>query len=280
MRKAAIHRLRQLSAHEIGHTLGLQHNYASSFNDRASVMDYPHPNVFVNEKGALDFSKIYTDEIGLWDKRAITYGYQDFPNGTNESNALNQLLEENSKNGWQFIADADARAAGGMHPNAHLWDNQADAVDGLMQTFAVRTKAMQQFGEEAVKIGTPLAQLEDMLVPVYNYHRYQYEAVTKLIGGVNYQYSVRGDKNQIKPTILSNALQQKALNAALSCLSPSFLSIPENILQLIPPRPPMYYGVGELFTKRTGLSFDALSPAEALVDFELSFYSMQKEPIV
>jgi hypothetical protein len=234
-------------------------------------MDYPHPNIFVNEKEALDFSKIYTDEIGLWDKRAITYGYQDFPNGTNEANALNLLLEENSKNGWQFIADADARAAGGMHPNAHLWDNQADAVDGLMQTFAVRNKAMQQFNEEAVKIGTPLAQLEDMLVPVYNYHRYQYEAVTKLIGGVNYQYSVRGDKNQIQPTILSNAIQQKALNAALSTLSPNFLSIPENILQLIPPRPPMYYGVGELFTKRTGLSFDALSPAEALVDFELSF---------
>jgi hypothetical protein len=271
MRKAAIHRLRQLSAHEIGHTLGLQHNYASSFNDRASVMDYPHPNVFVNEKGALDFSKIYTDEIGLWDKRAITYGYQDFPKGTDEASALNNLLEENSKNGWQFIADADARAAGGMHPNAHLWDNQPDAVDGLMQTFAVRNKAMQQFGEDAVKVGTPLAQLEDMLVPVYNYHRYQYEAVTKLIGGVDYQYSVRGDKNQIQPTILPNAIQQKALNAALSCLSPSFLSIPENILQLIPPRPPMYYGVGELFTKRTGLSFDALSPAEALVDFELSF---------
>ena len=271
MRKAAIHRLRQLSAHEIGHTLGLQHNYASSFNDRSSVMDYPHPNVFVNAKGALDFSTIYTDEIGLWDKRAITYGYQDFPKSINEASALNNLLEENSKNGLQFIADADARAAGGMHPNAHLWDNQPDAVDGLMQTFAVRNKAMQQFGEDAVKVGTPLAQLEDMLVPVYNYHRYQYEAVTKLIGGVNYQYSVRGDKNQIQPTILPNAMQQKALDAALACLAPSFLSIPENVLQLIPPRPPMYYGVGELFTKRTGLSFDALSPAEALVDFELSF---------
>lgn len=271
MRKAAIHRLRQLSAHEIGHTLGLQHNYASSFNDRASVMDYPHPNIFVNEKGALDFTNIYTNEIGLWDKRAITYGYQDFPKGTDEANALNDLLETNSKNGWLFIADADARAAGGMHPYAHLWDNQPNAMDGLTQTIAVRNKAMQQFGVQTIKKGTPLAQLEDALVPVYNYHRYQYEAVTKLIGGVNYQYSVRGDQNQIQPTILANAVQQKALDAAVACLTPSFLTIPENILQLIPPRPPMYYGVGELFTKRTGLSFDALSPAEALVDFELSF---------
>lgn len=271
MRKAAIHRLRQLSAHEIGHTLGLQHNYASSFNDRASVMDYPHPNIFVNEKGALDFSKIYTDEIGAWDKRAIIYGYQDFPKGIDEAKALNALLEENSKNGLQFIADADARSAGGMHPNAHLWDNQPDAVDGLIQTFAVRNKAMQQFGIQTIKNGSPLAQLEDALVPIYNYHRYQYEAVTKLIGGVDYQYSVKGDQYQIQPQILSNAIQQRALDAALACLAPSFLTIPENILQLIPPRPPLYYGVGELFTKRTGLSFDALSPSEALVDFELSF---------
>ena len=144
---------------------------------------------------------------------------------------MNQLLEENSKNGWQFIADADARAAGGMHPNAHLWDNQADAVDGLMQTFAVRNKAMQHFSEDVVKIGTPLAQLEDMLVPVYNYHRYQYEAVTKLIGGINYNYSVKGDQNQIKPTILPNAIQLKALEAAMNALSASKKIIVESDLR-------------------------------------------------
>ena len=271
MRTAAIHRLRQLSAHEVGHTLGLQHNYASSFNDRASVMDYPHPNIFVNEKGEIDFSKIYTNEIGAWDKRAIMYGYQDFGKGVNETPLLQNMLAENSKNGLLFIADADARAASGFHPYAHLWDNQSDAVAGLDQAMAVRKKGMEQFSEEAITNFTPLAKLEDVLVPLYNYHRYQYEAVTKLIGGMNYNYSVRGDANQIKPTILSNTIQQKALDAAVNCLSASTLIIPERILQLIPPRPPMYYGIGELFDKRTGMSFDALAAAEALSDFELGF---------
>jgi hypothetical protein len=271
MRTAALHRLRQLAAHEVGHTLGLQHNYASSFNNRASVMDYPHPNVFVNAKGEIDFSDIYTNEIGQWDKRAILFGYQDFPKGTDESKALQSMLEENSKNGIQFIADADARAASGFHPNAHLWDNQPDAVDGLKQVIAVRQKSLSGFGEEAIPNGTPLSKLEDVLVPLYNYHRYQYEAVTKVIGGMNYMYSVRGDANQIKPTILPNDMQVKALQAAVNCLSPEFLTLPENILKIIPPRPPMYYGVGELFEKRTGMSFDALSAAESLADFELAF---------
>jgi hypothetical protein len=212
MRKAALHRLRQLAAHEVGHTLGLQHNYASSYNNRASVMDYPHPNVFVNAKGAIDFSDVYTDEIGLWDKRAITFGYQDFPKGTNEATALNTLLEENSKNGTLFIADADARAASGFHPYAHLWDNNADAVAGLDQVIAVRKKALEQFNENAIPNGTPLSKLEDVLVPLYNYHRYQYEAVIKLVGGMNYNYSVRGDANQIKPTKSITSLSSRRRN--------------------------------------------------------------------
>jgi hypothetical protein len=289
MRSAALQRLRQLAAHEVGHTLGLQHNYASSYNNRASVMDYPHPNVFVNEMGNIDFSKVYTNEIGEWDKRAIMYGYSVFPpTGTTvhssrkpltlvgesaegrENNALNKILEENTKMGLLFIADADARAAGGLHPKAHLWDNGTDAVDELKNVLAVRQKALSQFSEQAIRMNAPMSTLEDVLVPVYNYHRYQLEATCKLIGGMDYSYGVRGDQQQ-KPQILPNAMQQKALQAALDCLSPEQLTMPGKIIQMIPPRPPLYYGVGELFAKRTGMSFDPVAAAEALTGFELEF---------
>lgn len=270
MKQAALQRLRQLAAHEVGHTLGLQHNYASSFNNRASVMDYPHPNVSVNGKGEIDFSQVYTNEIGEWDKRAIQFGYTQFTAGTDENTALKKLLEENTKMGLLFIADADARAAGGLHPYAHLWDNGQDASDALKQVLQVRKTALDHFSQDAIQPNTPYAKLEDVLVPVYNYHRYQLEADCKLIGGMNYSYNVRGDE-QVKPTILSKAIQEKALNAALDCLSPEQLTISERILQLIPPRPPMYYNLGELFQKRTGMSFDPMAAAEALTNFELEF---------
>lgn len=270
MREAALQRLRQLAAHEVGHTLGLQHNYASSVNNRASVMDYPHPNVFINEKGAIDFSKVYTNEIGEWDKRAIQYGYSDFAPGTNTDLALNKLLAENTQRGLLFIADADARAASGFHPAAHLWDNGTDAVTELKNVLAVRQKALDQFSENAIRMNTPMSKLEDVLVPVYNYHRYQVEAASKLIGGINYNYAVRGDQ-QAAPSILPKAIQENALKAVIQCLSPDVLTLSEKIVGMIPPRPPMYYGIGELFAKRTGMSFDALAVAEALTNFQLGF---------
>ncbi len=270
MKLAALQRLRQLAAHEVGHTLGLMHNYASSVNNRASVMDYPHPNIVLNNKGEVDFTNVYTNQIGDWDKRAIIFGYQDFPAGTNEQVALNKILEENTAKGLLYISDADARAADGMHPSAHLWDNGADASEELKNVLSVRKKALENFSEKAITENTPMSKLEDVLVPVYYYHRYQLEAVCKLIGGMDYSYSVRGDKQQT-PKILDNAIQTKALTSALNCLSPEVLTLPEHILNLIPPRPPEYYGVGELFPKRSGANLDPLGAAEALANYELAF---------
>ncbi|NCU03374.1 MAG: DUF5117 domain-containing protein, partial [Chitinophagaceae bacterium] len=270
MLKAALARLRQLSAHEIGHTIGLMHNYAASVSNRASVMDYPHPTIRVNANGEMDFSSVYDDKIGDWDKVAVTWGYQDFPAGTNEKTALNNIILDANKRGLQFISDRDARAPGGLHPQAHLWDNGVSAVDELKEVMKVRNKALQQFGEKNIRPGMPMAMLEDALVPVYFYHRYQIEAATKLAGGMYYSYALRGD-GQLITKMLSKEEQRNALNSIIDCIDPKVLMIPDRIAALIPPRPSGYGSTRELFRKRTGLSFDQLSPAETAADLPFSF---------
>lgn len=270
MLKAALARLRQLSAHEVGHTIGLMHNYASSVSNRASVMDYPHPLIHLNTNGQMDFSSVYDDKIGEWDKLAVTWGYQDFPSTVNEKNALNSIIADGIKRGLQFISDRDARAPGGLHPDAHLWDNGTNVVDELKEVMKVRSKALQQFGEKNIRPGMPMAMLEDALVPVYFYHRYQIEAVTKLVGGMYYSYAVRGD-GQVITRMLSKEQQRIALNTVIDCIDPKVLQIPDRIAALIPPRPSGYIFSRELFRKRTGLSFDQLSPAETAADLPFSF---------
>jgi hypothetical protein len=270
MLKMALARLRQLSAHEVGHTIGLMHNYAASVSNKASVMDYPHPQAVLNANGEIDLSNAYDDKIGEWDKVAINWGYQDFPKGTNETAALNKILGDAEKKGLQFISDRDARAPGGLHPQAHLWDNGVNAVGELKDMMKVRNKALKQFGEKNIQPGTPMAMLEDVLVPVYLYHRYQVEAVTKIVGGMYYTYALRGDGQIITNPVIKDE-QLKALNAVVDCLAPGFLTIPENIIKLIPPRPAGYNFTRELFKKRTGLAFDALAPAETAADLPLSF---------
>ncbi len=270
MLKMALQRLKQLSAHEVGHTLGLMHNYSASVVNRSSVMDYPPPTVSLNANGDIDISNAYTNEIGEWDKVSIDWGYQDFPKSTDEKAALNKILSDAYQKGLQFISDRDARAPGGLHPTAHLWDNGASPVDELKIAMKVREKALTQFSEKDIRPGTPMAFLEDVLVPVYLYHRYQTEAVTKIVGGMNYKYALRGD-GQIVTETISKEEQTKALDALIATIDPSVLILPEKITKLIPPRPSGYEYTKELFKKRTGLAFDALSPAETAADMPLSF---------
>ncbi len=266
----ALERLKQLAAHEVGHTLGLMHNYASSVSDRASVMDYPHPLARINANGEIDLSNAYDSRIGEWDKVAITWGYQDFPTGTDENKALDKIMRDATQRGLQYIADRDARAPGGLHPQAHLWDNGNDAVAELAEVMKVRAKALDQFSEKNIRPGMPMAMLEDALVPIYLYHRYQLEAVTKMVGGMYYSYALRGD-GQVVTKVLTKDQQVKAMQAIIGCLDPHTLVLPDKIIKLIPPRPAGYSSTRELFRKRTGLSFDALAPAETAADLPLSF---------
>ncbi|CAN5417935.1 zinc-dependent metalloprotease [soil metagenome] len=270
MLKMALARLKQLAAHEVGHTLGLMHNYVASISNRSSVMDYPHPLVSLNSSGEIDLNNAYDNKIGDWDKLAITWGYSEFKKETNEKDTLNKILINAYKEGLRFLTDQDARPAGSISPAAHLWDNGTNAIDGLAEVMKVRTQALKQFGENNIRKDMPLAMLEDVLVPVYFYHRYQLEAVTKLIGGMEYNYALRGDGYMITKQ-LPKAEQLKALNAVIACIDPKILVLPDKIVAMIPPRPAGYEPSGELFNKRTGLAFDALAPAETAVNFPLSF---------
>lgn len=264
----SLQRLKQLAAHEIGHTLGLMHNYISSSQDRASVMDYPPPLVTLNSQGDFNLSNAYTNEIGEWDKVSIQYGYTQFQDGTDENTALGKILSDASKKGLTLISDRDARDPGGLHPNAHLWDIGADPVVALRDIMKVRAVALSKFGLNTIRTGTPMALLEEVLVPIYLYHRYQVEATAKVVGGQYYSYAVKGDGQSVIK-LVSKEEQLKALNAIADCMDPKVLAISENIIKLIPPRPAEYPYNRELFKRRTGLAFDPLAAAEAASDLPL-----------
>jgi hypothetical protein len=265
----ALARIRQLSAHEIGHTLGFAHNFAASTNGRASVMDYPHPQIRITN-GKIDFSDAYATGMGKWDKVIVAYSYEDFPPGTNERNALNAILNKAQDDGLRYISDQDARPPGGAHEFGHLWDNGNDISSELEDVLQVRALAIQNFSIDNVRSNEPNSVLEDVFAPLYFFHRYQTEAVTKIIGGLNYHYAVKGD-GQVAVEIVDKKTQTNALKTLLRTLDSEEIAIPNNKLVLFPPRAMGYDSTRESFNGKTGVSFDALSAPETAADMTLSF---------
>jgi hypothetical protein len=249
-------RIRQLSAHEVGHTLGIGHNYYDSTAGRISVMDYPHPLVTMNADNTLDYSKAYDVGIGAWDKVAITYGYSDFPAGTDEAKSLRAILDEGHKKDLWYLSNQDIDA----HPRVDQWSNGTDAPAELKRMMAIRKVALARFGEQAIKRDEPMATLEEVLVPLYLHHRYQVEATASTVGGIYFTYAMRGDGRE--PVKFAAAAEQRAaLDALLATLAPSELALPRELLGKIPPRPSGYGNTRELFPRYTGQMFDAITPA-------------------
>lgn len=259
MEKMALARLRQLAAHEVGHTLGLAHNFAASTQNRASVMDYPHPFIQI-KNNKLDFSEAYDVGIGEWDKQAIRYGYTVY--ASDEATQLKKLLDESP---YRYITDRDSRPMWGAHPYAHLWDNGEDAVVELRRLMRVREFALNNFSEKNIPEGRSMTNLEEVLTPLYFSHRYQAEAAVKLVGGVDYSYSSRGD-GQKGPQALDPAQQREALEALLETLRPEALALPEDILGIIPPRAPGYDRNRETMPTKTNLTIDPIAAADAYAD--------------
>lgn len=270
MLEMSLSRLRQLAAHEVGHTLGLMHNYSASTVNRSSVMDYPPPVVKLAPDGTLDLSGAYAAGIGAWDKIAIKWGYSDFAPGVDEHAALDKILGDAFHDGLRYLTDQDARPAGSSSSVAHLWDSGPNAVDELNSIMQIRAAALRRFGENNIQNGAPLATIEDVLVPIYMFHRYQTEAASKLIGGMDYTFALRGD-GEVPTQIIAPAEQRRALVAVLSTLKPEALALPDPLLKIIPPRPPDYPRDRELFTIRTSPAFDALAPAESAARHTLQF---------
>jgi len=267
MLQLALARIRQLSAHEIGHTLGFTHNFAASTNQRASVMDYPHPQ-FNIVNGEIDFSQAYETGIGEWDKTTVAYSYSEFPKGTDEKQALNSILEEASGKGLRFIADQDARPAGGAHALAHLWDNGNSASVELENVLKIRKIAIANFSIDNIRKNEPNSVLEDVFAPLYFFHRYQTEAAVKLIGGLDYNYVLKGDGQKTVEMVDKNT-QVNAMKSLLETLNATVIAIPKDKLPLFPPRAIGYPRSRESFNGRTGVSFDALSAPETAADMTL-----------
>jgi len=263
----AIARIRQLSAHEVGHTIGFAHNFAASTNNRASVMDYPHPTISL-KNGKVDLSNAYDTGIGAWDKVTVAYSYSQFDKGANEKEALNKILDKAKKDGLRFITDSDARPQGGAHALAHLWDNGKSAAEELDNVLKVRSKAIDNFSVDNIRSFEPYSVLEDVFVPLYFFHRYQVEAATKVVGGLDYNYAVKGD-GQITTEVVDAKIQKEALNSIITALEAETLAIPKEKLNLFPPRAFGYGRSRESFVGKTGVAFDALSTAATASDISL-----------
>jgi hypothetical protein len=264
----ALARIRQLSAHEVGHTLGIAHNFAASTYGRASVMDYPAPLVTVGEDGQLDFSQAYAVGVGAWDVQAVRYGYSDFAPGTDEDAALEAIVREGLDDGLHFITDADARPAGAAQPLGNLWDNGVLPEEELARLLGVRRVALSRFGVRNIATGQPLSTLEEVLAPLYFMHRYQLDAAAKVVGGIDYRYALRGDGHPTA-SVIDATRQRRALEVLLDSTSPEALDLPESVLNLLLPRPFGYGRNREQLASASLPAFDALGAATTAADITL-----------
>jgi hypothetical protein len=256
---AALARLRQLSAHEVGHALGLQHNFAASTQGRQSVMDYPAPRVqLVN--GKPDLSDAYGVGVGGWDRFAIDWLY-----GASSDAEAAKKVEAAIEGGLRYVSDYDARPPGSAQAWGGLWDDFGDPVAELQRMLAVRRAAVDNFGLGALAMGEPVSNLRRKFVPIWLLHRYQVESAVKAIGGVDFTYALRGDGREAAVPV-DAGVQRRALDALMATLAPAELTVPDRLLPLLSSgwsgSSDRQFDI-EIFRTAGGPVFDALAATDA-----------------
>ena len=269
IKKTSLDRIRQLSAHEIGHTLGFAHNYISSANNRSSVMDYPHPKIDI-VNGDINIDNAYSKNIGDWDKVSVRYAYTDFQENENEDVKLNDIIEEAVNKGLYFLSDSDSRPVGSANPFSHLWDNGEFPYKELNKLLKVRDLALKNIDLDNLVDGEPYDRIEDILVPIYMLHRYQIESAAKAIGGVDYLYFVK-NKNNDKVKFVDSKLQKESLKSLLNVLNPKNLVLPNNLIQILSPRSFRNPRTRENFESNTGVTFDYINASSSIINHTLTF---------
>ncbi len=263
----ALDRVRQLSAHEVGHTLGFPHNYIASAYGRESVMDYPAPLIEITDDGRIDLSNAYVQRIGEYDKLAVRYAYSQFAPDADAAEELAAIVQESLDTGLIFMDHNNNNFRGAGHQFAGVWDNGDNLVEHLKHEIEVRRIGLANFSQKVIDRGTPISELEWALLPLYMHHRFQLNSAAQSIGGADYRYAVRGD-GQLPLTIVEAEEQRDALETVLSTLTPEFLAIDPEILKMLPPSAHRY-ATGEAFPGRTQLLFDPLGAAEAAASLTL-----------
>ena len=261
----ALARVRQLSAHEVGHTLGFPHNYMASAYGRESVMDYPAPLVQIDESGNIDLSNAYVQRIGEYDKLSVNWLYREFPNGTNETQALERIAEQGVVDGLIYMGHTNNNFIGASHQYASVWDNGSNLVDHLKLEIRIREIGLERFGIDAIRTGEPMSTLEFVLLPLYMHHRFQLRSAIQSLGGADFRYALKGD-GQIPFTIVEAEEQRDVLETVLSTLAVDFLALSPDLVQMIPP-PAYRYSEGEEFPGYTQQIFDPLAAASAAATF-------------
>lgn len=255
-------RIRQVTAHEIGHTLGMAHNFIASTYERGSLMDYPAPRVRLTPSGDIDVSAAYASGPGDYDVWAIRWAYGIFPEAT-EGDSLDALVKEGLRKGYLFSSDADARPDYASDPRVNLWDDAATATDFLKHQMDVRRVALGRFGLRNIRAGEPVALLQQRLAILYFFHRFALNSASKAIGGLEYVNAVAGDGQQAT-RVVSAARQRQVLGMLGAALAPGELAIPDTVITLLGPRPFSWPNDVEQFGTRARPAFDELGAARTL----------------